>query len=239
MKSKARLSFNGVWLKYGVFLPGALMVGLVLLGLGFSLSLFGSIGELRSSVSLEEKALEKLNRELAAINQLTIPEVDKINQAASKALPSEKPVFEALQALQEIAQEEGVVVSELLTQPGSLATDSGRISGKTSSKAQKAKSELFEKLKVTMEISGDKNEIEGFVERLVNLAPLVDLAEFRVRASQNPVKDELILRGELDLVVYWKPLFNVSVDDTLAGKELTSDQLGLYQELLGLETFVK
>lgn len=227
-----------------VYLPGILGTLIVLGGLYFSWMWFGQIGQTRNDLAKSRARLEELNQRVSSLQTLRDGDLGEMQDVVEQALPSEKPVFELLTSLSNLAVQSGVRITDLQTSPGSIATDAARLrpaAGASSANltpsqqaalAQRNRNRpAYESLKVTLVADGQFEALNGFLLSLGNLLPLVDLAEVRL-APTGPVRDGVRnFSGELDLLVYWMPYPELSDTQKIEAARLSQSQRDAFEAI--------
>lgn len=206
-EKKAEFNLKQLAVSYRYFWPG----GLAVLGcVGLLVVAVGSVNaalSTRADVAKRERVLTDVSTKVGRLELLAQGELDQVAETVEKTLPSEKPVFQVLETLRAISEDSEVVISDLASNPGSLATGSARVRETSARRGEPT----FEQLEVTLEIVGTFEGLRQFLDDLVASAPLVDVGALRISSRGQEGSDEF--NGEVDLVVYWMP-------------ELTEDQIG-------------
>ncbi len=203
-----------------------LLMGVVLIFGGY-ISVKGIFGE-HQNLNKAEKELEVLEDEVLAFETLKSKDLEAMTEVVDKALPSEKPVFDVLTLVSELASETGVSVSQLSSNPGELATGSARLDQQknNSNKAKNAKE--YSELQVTLEVDGSFQGLNEFILGLNELLPLIDLKEVRISLLG---REEQQFSGEVDLSVYWMDLSDSQINTSKPSK-VGSDMEEAYEKIV-------
>jgi hypothetical protein len=221
--------------------------------------------ELRSKISQQEDELAAVNKDLASLDKNKEDVLNMEKNMALYLLP-QKPVFEALNTISNIAKDNGVLVEELSSSPGKMATESAKLaapkadpvaksvaagsSGSLLSKQNLSSSSIantppdpasakrIQQFIITLKIEGTFDGIHEFIKSIGKDKPLVNISELRISTKgKNDLGDKF--SGELDIIVYWMPNMPYLGGSTV--KQIDKTHMDIYQRLVALtpnQTFI-
>lgn len=243
---KRSLSSNTLkqfFVMYRYFLPGAIAIAVLVLGMVFTVSSVGAIYQSLTIISDTQESMDEVNQRLARLDELSRGELQTMKSVIDQALPAQKPVFETLTAVRAISQEVGVVITDLSSRPGNLASESANLRQVVSAqgrqnRATQRNTPLYEKINVTLEVEGTFNQLNEFFKRLVTITPLMDLDTVRVSSRGIAASDpNTKFSSEVDLAVYWMAASTTSKTDLADLVELSGDEQQIYQTIDGYDAF--
>lgn len=187
------------------YLPALVLAGLslvlIVIGGGFIFSYFDK----RSEYQALQSDIEDLEFRISKLNALREGELANLQDIVLEALPPQKPVFNSLKAINDLALEANITLSELESRPGSVATASSKIIVNPQSTSERTRS--YERLNIDLAIEGQLNAINFFLDQLVVSAPLMELKTVRITSdSISPDPSLQVFSSEIELEIYWKPI---------------------------------
>jgi len=130
----------------------------------FVIPQFEKVKMAREQLSQEKIKIAKLQTKVAALEGLNEYEISEKVQTALKALPARKEVFQAIDIINLLASENGLVIDNLSVSPGEISD------GEATPTAELKKDLLSFKL----ELVGDPEGFQKFLTRLAQFIPLAD-----------------------------------------------------------------
>jgi Tfp pilus assembly protein PilO len=194
-----------------ILLPLSILIITIVIAVGGASFVYGQI------TSLNQKAAELKAKNITLREKVATLEKVKevvVDQASTSrfALPSGNVSALALAQIKKIAEEEGVLISE-------ITASGGVVEGKETNEVR------FE-----VKTEGDFEQTKNFFVRLGKTLPMINIEEFSAQSSS-----EEVVETDATLVAYWSPLpENVQgVTGTLS--ELTGDEINLITKIAGFE----
>lgn len=206
-----------------------IIAGIVFLGILVGLiPQIKDIFAIRAEITTLSKSLQALDQKHQALTSLSDSELNSMVSVVESALPSDKPIFQAIEVVQARAFEYGLKVDSFDFSPGSVASESA--SSKNIS-IKNASGISAMDLEVT--ILGTFENLLRFVRALENSGPLTEVQGFSVSSAaafENEVKTTITLK-----IFYMAPPASIgSVTSPL--KLMTQEQVSAIENL---SAFVK
>lgn len=149
------------------------------------LSVRQDLAKKQDDVKQLKQKVTQLNQQLAATDYLTS------NDTVQLALPNSKPLLEVLTSLDQVKRASEVELFDLETNPGLLATSSGRISSKNAAKA--------ESLDLKFTIKATFAQVSQFMDLLEKVAPFTTISAFEI-SGNGPTTAEQAQGNEEELI---------------------------------------
>lgn len=222
--SSSKMSLEMMVRYYRVSVMAGLAV-VVLLFLGWN-QITGILNQ-QKTYTKQRAQLADLNKRLGVLRGQSESGFDQIKKVVNRALPPEKPVFEAFSALSSLAGETGVVLSELSSTPGSLATASA------STSTDRGGGFGAKSMVMKLSIEGEERQVNEYLSQVIRLVPIVDLNTVKLSRKNSEGDEAPRYTMELDVSVYWMPKVKVTANDGAPIQELTEKQQETIQDLLG------
>jgi len=205
----------------------------VVVGVLGSIWLVSQTGEDRRKLMELNEEKAELNEKVVSFRALLSDNFELQEEMAEAALPKVKPVFEVLSILTEVAGDTSVVVKELSSSPGNVASGSSQVVGsaKSSSRPKSNVKVDYEELDITLEISGNLQNVNDFLLELSQSLPLMDVEEIKI-SPRYVEGEEDTFEGEFNLMVYWMPEETVKVSGKLdAPSMMSSSQKQAFEQI--------
>ena len=197
------------------FLPIALYAAILL---GVAVGLIPQIQDivaLREAMSSLSKKRQALETKIQQLTSFTEADLNSKVFLAESSLPSDKPVFQAVDLVQSKAGQYGLVVDGFDFSPGLVASESGA----------KSQTDLIApsmELKTTL--VGSFESLLQFIDGVERSGPLTDVKGFSVSSSQ---LDSGVVKTTLTLQIYYLPAPEALPKVTGALQEITDEQLAV------------
>lgn len=191
----------------------------------------------REQLSIEKSNLNMVSTKVAEFKAVAESRAMQERNTIDMALPEEKPVFEVLTLLAEIARDTGVVITEYSASPGNVASASAGITqNRTVSSSRSIKTtpdaKKYEELKMIVSIEGDINTVNMFIKEVNTALPLMDVEEIKISTQRSGEKEERKFYGDLRLNVYWiQPIIQANRKQVNPAK-ITLDQEKALDQIL-------
>lgn len=217
-----KLSFS--WKDYTtpLLIGGIIVIG-VLVGL---IPQIKDIVTIRASIDELSKTLDSLDAKYQALTSMSDAELNSMVSMVESALPSDKPIFQALEVVQSQAFEYGLVVDSFDFSPGSVASESASVKQKSTKQASGIS---FLDLEVTL--MGTFENLLQFVKALENSGPLTEVQGFSVSSAatfENDVKTTIMLK------IFYMPSPQVIGGVTTPLKLMSQTQIAAIEQLTTL-----
>ena len=148
-----------------------------------------------------DSQLTKAQAKMTQVDAIDATEIDNLESLAAKALPEHKPYFEVMVTLQQLASETEVTLQDFKIDPGSLATESSKITD--------AKRNDVVKLSTNLSVKGTTASVSQFVEKLQQSFPLITTTSVSISQSKNT--EEVDQRqAQLNLDLYFSEPLQLS-----------------------------
>jgi hypothetical protein len=232
-----------------------LVIAILVVLVGGTVSFVTKSLEKKQDIENKNKELESITRDLTFLEK-NKEDVHEINRNLAIFLPNEKPVFETLMVINDAAKANGVVVADLSSIPGRMATNSATVNNagggkkelsaadqagvpnKTDttgilSKPTAAKQEKkIQSLKFTLQVKGGFDGLSNFIRQLAQSTPLIDVGELRLNSGgiDKTGKAGGNFLGELDVIVYWMPKLTSLPSTNM--KQVDTKHKAIYDRLL-------
>jgi hypothetical protein len=172
-----------------------------------------------------------LDKRLAVLRDQAEGGLEQTKLVTLRALPEEKPVFEAFSALTALAGETGVTVMELSSTPGSLATASGMIDAGKGGVGGGARS-----IQMKLSVEGEELAVNNYLSKVIKVVPLVDLNTVKLSSGVAEGDQAVRYKVDVEMSVYWMPSFKSAATPSQT-PELTPEQEQVVQDLLGYKYY--
>jgi Tfp pilus assembly protein PilO len=156
------------------------------------------LGSLETYTQIQQQAqkLQALQTKAQALDQIRdLQQEDR--SKVDQALPSEKPLLQLITAINTVAQQAQVSVSEVQLSPGKISTSSAGANAGTSSLAASSSAQSrtasvvaaatsktsipgAEKLTVGLKVSGSLAQINQFIQDIEKVAPITDVTSIQL-----------------------------------------------------------
>lgn len=141
---------------------------------------YPQIGEITANyrkLQKENSYLDKLTKKAVELEQVkTMPEFMQAEKV-SEVLPSHKPLLEVLTQLNQAAQTNQVIISELKVSPGEIATDSTQIDNKSKS------GKTYNILDLELVAVGQLENVEKFMSTIEKFSPITTITDLSLSRS--------------------------------------------------------
>lgn len=147
---------------------------------------------IRTAIVDLTKTLEVLDQKYQALTSMSDSELNSMVSMVESALPSDKPIFQALEVVQSQAFEYGLAVDSFDFSPGSVATESATAKAKSVKQASGVSS-----LDLEVTLMGSFENLLQFVKALESSGPLAEVQGFSVSSAaafENDVKTTILLK---------------------------------------------
>jgi len=227
-EQNSKISFQAMLRFYKVPAMAGLAV-VVLLFLGWK-QINGIMDGQRQLIDYKKQVVA-LDERLVILRNQADGGLMQAKKVADRALPEGKPVFEAFTGLTALAGETGVVVNELTSAPGNLATESGTLN------ADAGRNGGARSMRVKLKVEGEELAVNNYLTQVIRMVPLIDLDIVKLSASS--VKEGEVPRywAEVELSVYWMPVLATKNTKGQNTAEMTPEQERVVQELLGYKYY--
>lgn len=144
----------------------------------------------RQNLAQEKVKIEKLEDKVEALEAIDEIKLQEEATFALKALPAKKDVFEAMEVIDRLAQETGVIIDKLSVNPGVVSSQ------------EVAETEGIKEghLAFKLELLGTQEQLRNFLKLLGEFIPLADTKRVTLGAS------EAVSSSEFSLELYFSPL---------------------------------
>ncbi len=163
-------------------------VGILLLGV---LAQFGGLADLITANNKARETTQALQKKVQSLQEVNyLAEFSKSSQV-DLALPSEKPLLQLITGVTSVAQQSGVILSDLTTSPGKLASQSAKttIAGATvavgGSAADDTKSVVngVNILTIGLKARGSLSQINTFLDSIEKITPITQATRLKLALS--------------------------------------------------------
>lgn len=219
------------------YLPAAAAVSISITLIFLAVSSVFTILDTRSELLAVEQTNESLENRVIKLRSLQEGELSQIETVVNAALPNEKPIFNALRAVNDLADETGIFLSELESSPGSVASSSGKVL--VNPQASSRNNALFERINIDLEIKGELSAINDFLDSILQVSPLMELKTVRISFG-NAQGEEKLFSSEIELEIYWKPpkqSSNSKISPTSQIQDLSEKQIEIIETASRLRSF--
>lgn len=177
----------------------------------------------RQNLAQEKVKLQKLEDKLEALEAIDEIKLQEKATLSLKALPARKDVFEAMEVIDRLAQETGVIIEKLSVNPGEIEEEEG---------GTEAKIRKEELLAFKLELLGTQEQLQKFLESLGEFIPLADTKRVTLGASEG------VSSSEFSLELYFSPLPKEigRPEDPLP--ELSAEEEKILEKIAGLPYYV-
>lgn len=191
-------------LDYKYYFPALISLGVALLLVLVILSVANTIFQNQRKLKKDQVELDKLSEQVVNLERLKTGQLAAMKQQVFLALPSEKPLFQALELISDIAEENNVTISTLSSNPGEIGTASAQLASSSRSSGGKSDSTgQAEKLKVTLSVEAEMAALKSFFGQFLQILPLVDLEALRITSISASDSGQDSFSGEMDLMIYY------------------------------------
>lgn len=149
-----------------------------------------SVLQLRDELEADKASLTKLTAKVNQLKEWDETKLQELFTITETALPSNKPLFEVMALLQQLAADSGIIISDYDLSPGSLATPSGESKQATERVA----------LSTSLTVRGSYEQVNQFLDEIQKSMPLITVTSIGFSETNN----EMIAR--LDVEIYYQPL---------------------------------
>lgn len=178
---------------------------------------------IRSEIASKLKELDTLDQKYSTLNAYGDAELNSMVNLVEGALPSDKPIFQALATVQAMAIEQGLQVSGFDFSPGSVASSSAGPNGvQTQSKGG------IQKMDVQVSLVGTFENLLGFVSAVERSIPLSEVEGFSVSSAAS-FSDEIKTTMKLKIFYMYPPSTISKISSPI--KPLTVDQIDVIDRL--------
>lgn len=209
--------------KYMIFAIAMVVIGVLILLFGVFAQI-GGLVELINATNAEKETERSLQNKATALQQVNYMDEFSKSNNVSMALPSEKPLLQLITGVNNVAQETGVTLFDLVSAPGKLATESATTS--TNAVAQSVVDTATDipgvnVLTIGMKANGTLAQINAFLDSIEKITPITQATKLKlsvlpVTASDNPAPGEEKYEAELELsTYYYSQSISVTVDAPL------------------------
>lgn len=143
-----------------------IIAGAILVTFLFVRPQFEKVKMIREQLAREKIKIAKLQTKVSALEGLNEYEISEKAQTALKALPARKEVFQAIDIINLLASENGLVVESLSVSPGEISDDEATLTTETELKK--------DRLSFKLELLGAPEGFQRFLTRLAEFVPLTD-----------------------------------------------------------------
>jgi Tfp pilus assembly protein PilO len=175
-----------------VGLTGMMVLGAIFPQVSQSLQLY-------QESQLEATKLKTLQSKVSALDQIRdLQQADRTK--VDQILPSEKPLLQLITALNTVASQSQVTLSEIQLNPGKISTQSGTLTGispggtagasgsatrpaAVTQMATNRSASGVEKLTVGLTVSGSLEQINQFLENIENVVPITDVTSIQLATA--------------------------------------------------------
>lgn len=174
--------------KYFCLAIGLFALSLILI-VFISLPQFQTIQEKRQVISPEEETLQQLQDKIMRIQQVQAMPEFKQSEKVNQVLPSDKPLLELLNNLNQISKKTEVIVNDLSLSPGLISTQSAQI--------QEMESES-NSLDIEIEIKGSLTNVQEFMTMLEQVSPLTTIKELELTRTSTKTNKSKQAEGQTE-----------------------------------------
>lgn len=181
---------------------------------------------IRTAIADLTKTLEVLDQKYQALTSMSDSELNSMVSMVESALPSDKPIFQALEVVQSQAFEYGLAVDSFDFSPGSVATESATAKTKNTKQTSGVSS-----LDLEVTLMGSFENLLQFVKALENSGPLAEVQGFSVSSAaafENNVKTTILLK------IFYMPSPQVIGGVTTPLKLMSQTQIAAIEQLTTL-----
>jgi len=170
--------------------------------------------------------LEKAEQKISQIDQVDVEEIGELDNLFSKALPQQKPYFEVMLLLQQLASQTGVALGDFELNPGQLGSDSAKVDRQESADG-------YVTLDTKLNLNGTSEQMSNFMVMLHSSMPLLVVDEISI--SNNVKKDDSSQRSsQIALkILYMKQTKHITDVDLEPLKALSGDAADIKRTLSG------
>lgn len=129
--------------------------------------------------------LEKAEKKIAQVDRIDSLEIGVYDSLFTKALPKQKPYFEVMVLLQQLAMQTGVVVGDFELNPGQLGSGSAQMTEQDNAG--------YVQLETKLNLTGNSEQLSNFLVKLHNATPLLIVDEISI--SNDAANDATSQRG--------------------------------------------
>lgn len=176
-----------------------LAVASVLIVLLAAIPQFREIMSLRSQIAKDTQKLEKLQRKLAQLEEISFNPDYQQREVVFDALPSRKPLLEVLNSLVVVVRDTGVKVDQLELNPGSIATDSATVQAKSA----RSKNSLANDLGLDIVVSGSFDNMQQFFAQVEQMSPFTTISQLALSDSRTEIGGTPRIRAQLTMDTYY------------------------------------
>lgn len=158
------------------FIPVIVLAFIILMSVFFLSPRLLEIGSINRKLSTDKKTLAKLTQKVANLEGIDTVELSSKVDETFKVLPTEKEVPNVLITLKALTEEVGISLKGIELNPGEISTASA-----ISKNIQKAG---LPSLTLGITVSGDKDKIKAFLDKLNTVAPLMRIEKLSFSQSK-------------------------------------------------------
>jgi len=238
---QATLSIQSSMQKNRDYLPVAGVLFVCVFLLGFAFVNTSTAFRFRSGTTKESNQVAELESRLSKLQALQEGSLADLETTVFTALPDEKPVFDSLEVFSKLAEESEIVVSNLESRPGSVASQSSRVVVNTRTNNNRKKTD-YEKLLMNLETRGDLNATKNFMTQILSTTPLMELNTVKISGRSSSIDGlEELFQSELELEVYWQENSSNQEAKTITNsnviEELSESQIDTLEKVNAFRTF--
>ncbi|MBD3279534.1 MAG: hypothetical protein GF390_02370 [Candidatus Pacebacteria bacterium] len=190
-----------------------------------------SVLDLNSKLSKDKKYLQKLERKALELEQLKVsPEFSQADKV-DETLPTHKPLLEMLNALNTIAVQTEVAITEFELNPGEIASPGSELAGSQSKTKSHSKTK-YDNLEMEMKVAGQLTNVEEFLSLLERVTPLTTIIDLSLNRKKN-AQDQYTGYVEAELTVqsyFYAPTIKTTIDSPVP--VIDDQEKEIFQQIL-------
>lgn len=149
-----------------------------------------------ANLKTEEQKFNDLKAKVTFLRSLNRSEVDANNKILQDVLPAYKPVLPLISSMEQLAGEAGVALKSMELNPGSVATEGGKLDTGSS---QKSAIPGVYGLPLKLEVQGTFVSMNTFFKSLDRLLPLVNVKNIQFAAGSSAGGGEAQYKATVEL----------------------------------------